>query len=150
VTRICLAAAAALLSLAACSSSGERGGVTLRFWALGAEGEKVQPLVREFERQHPGIHVEVQQIPWTAAHEKLLTAHVGNSTPDVAQLGNTWVPEFAALDALTALDGRTGEGSAVPRSAYFPGIWDTNVVGGGSTASPGTWTRASSSTARTC
>jgi multiple sugar transport system substrate-binding protein len=130
VMRIRLAAAAALATLAACSSPGERGGVTLRFWALGAEGEKVQPLVREFERQHPGIRVEVQQIPWTAAHEKLLTAHVGNSTPDVAQLGNTWVPEFAALDALTALDDRTGEGSAVPRSAYFPGIWDTNVVGG--------------------
>ena len=56
--------------------------------------------------QHPGIRVDVQQIPWTAAHEKLLTAFVGEATPDVAQLGNTWIPEFAALDALAPLDAR--------------------------------------------
>jgi multiple sugar transport system substrate-binding protein len=104
--------------------------VTLRFWAMGAEGEKVQALVRDFEREHPGAHVELQQIPWTAAHEKLLTAHVGGSTPDVAQLGNTWVPEFAALDALAPLDARVRGSATVPPAAYFPGIWDTNVVDG--------------------
>jgi multiple sugar transport system substrate-binding protein len=42
----------------------------------------------------------VQQIPWTAAHEKLLTAYVGESTPDIAQMGNTWIPEFHAVRAL--------------------------------------------------
>jgi multiple sugar transport system substrate-binding protein len=104
--------------------------VTLRFWAMGAEGEKVQALVRDFEREHPGVHVELQQIPWTAAHEKLLTAHVGGSTPDVAQLGNTWVPEFAALDALAPLDARVRGSATVPPASYFPGIWDTNVVDG--------------------
>lgn len=124
-----LVLAAALAGAAACAPP-RGGGVTLRFWAMGAEGEKVQALVHEFERQHPGVHVEVQQIPWTAAHEKLLTAHVGGSTPDVAQLGNTWVPEFAALDALTPLDARVASSPAVPRSSYFPGIWDTNVVDG--------------------
>ena len=55
-----------------------------------------------FEQEQPGIHVSVQQIPWTAAHEKLLTAYVGDATARLAQLGNTWVAEFAALDALGA------------------------------------------------
>src|SRR5690606_21916622 len=60
--------------------------------------------------------------------EKLLTAFVGNATPDVAQLGNTWVPEMAALGALEDL-GPWVEGSAVVEpAAFFPGIWDTNVV----------------------
>ena len=36
------------------------------------------------------LRVEVQQLPWTAAHQKLLTAFAGDSLPDVAQLGNTW------------------------------------------------------------
>ena len=54
------------------------------FWALGREGEVVAELLPEFERAHPGIRVEVQQIPWTAAHEKLLTAFVGDATPDLA------------------------------------------------------------------
>ncbi|HEV7590533.1 MAG TPA: extracellular solute-binding protein, partial [Longimicrobium sp.] len=125
-----LALLAALPGALSCAPGRGGGRVTLRFWAMGAEGEKVQALVRDFEREHPGVHVELQQIPWTAAHEKLLTAHVGGSTPDVAQLGNTWVPEFAALDALAPLDDRVRGSATVPPASYFPGIWDTNVVDG--------------------
>jgi len=72
----------------------------------------------------------VQQIPWTAAHEKLLTAYVGDATPDIAMLGNTWVPEFVALDALEPLDERVRTSKDVDRNDYFPGIWSTNVVDG--------------------
>jgi multiple sugar transport system substrate-binding protein len=102
--------------------------ITLRFWALGAEGENVQQLVREFEREHPNVDVRVQQIPWTAAHEKLLTAYVGNVTPDLAQLGNTWVPELQAVDAIEPLDGYVAQSTVVKESGVFPGIWDTNVL----------------------
>jgi multiple sugar transport system substrate-binding protein len=48
----------------------------------------------EFERRYPEIQVKVQQIPWSAAHEKLLTAYAGDAMPDVFQLGNTWIPEI--------------------------------------------------------
>src|ERR1043165_7181971 len=94
----------------------------LTFWALGAEGDQIAPIVAEFERQNPSIHVRMQQIPGTAAHEKLLTAIVGEATPDVAQLGNTWIPEFAAVRALDELhfDARD----------HFAGVWATNVVDG--------------------
>src|ERR1043165_7795676 len=68
-----------------------------------SEGENVQKLIPEFERRNPGIHVKMQAIPWTAAHEKLLTAYAGDATPDVAQLGNTWVPELSTLTALEDL-----------------------------------------------
>ena len=95
---------------------------------MGREGEVVSELIPEFEKANPGIRVQVQQIPWSAAHEKLLTAFVGNATPDIAMLGNTWVPEFVALDALEPLDSLVSTSSTVVRSDYFPGIWDTNVV----------------------
>src|SRR6266568_8243748 len=62
----------------------------LKFWALGAEGEIVSQMIPEFERRNPGIKVEIQQIPWTAAHENRLTAYFGASRPDVAQRGHTW------------------------------------------------------------
>ncbi|MDB4909095.1 MAG: putative sugar transporter, sugar-binding protein [Gemmatimonadetes bacterium] len=104
-------------------------GVELRVWAFGSEGEALAPIAREFEQANPGVHVRVQQIPWTAAHEKLLTAYVGGALPDVAQLGNTWVPEFSALGALQALDTLVARDSmAVPRGDYFPGVLATNVV----------------------
>ena len=95
---------------------------------MGREGEVVTQLLPGFQKEHPGIKVEVQQIPWSAAHEKLLTAYVGDATPDIAMLGNTWVPEFVALDALEPLDARVAASKDLARSDYFSGIWDTNVV----------------------
>ena len=127
-------AALALLQ-AACVPSGSGPVTTLRFWAMGSEGEKVSGLIRDFERDHPGIRVRVQQIPWSAAHEKLLTAFVGGATPDLAQLGNTWMAEFAALGALERLDGRLG-GASVNPASYFAGTWDGNVVDGGTYGVP--------------
>lgn len=100
-------------------------GDTIHFWAMGREGEAVQVLLAEFERRHPGIRVRVQQIPWSAAHEKLLTAFAGDALPDVIQLGNTWVPEFAALDALRPLDDRI-DGVA----DLFPGMLEGSRVEG--------------------
>jgi multiple sugar transport system substrate-binding protein len=122
------ALAAVVLGIAGCgASAGEP--VTLRFWAMGREGEVVQELVRDFEREHPGVRVRVQQIPWSAAHEKFLTAYVGDATPDIAQMGNTWMAEFAALRALEPLGARIAA-SAMAESSYFKGIWDTNVIDG--------------------
>jgi multiple sugar transport system substrate-binding protein len=105
-------------------------GTTVRFWAMGREGEVVAELVPEFERAHPGIHVEVQQLPWSAAHEKLLTAFAGNTTPDLCQLGNTWIPEFVALSAIEPLDAKVADSPTIEPSDYFPGIWATNRVEG--------------------
>jgi multiple sugar transport system substrate-binding protein len=115
------------LLLASCGQGSADQRTTVRFWAFGREGEVVRELVPEFERRHPQIRVEVQQVPWTAAHEKLLTAFVGDATPDAAQLGNTWVPEFVSLGALAQIDERL---TAPLRADSFPGIWDTNVVEG--------------------
>ncbi|MBI5837870.1 MAG: sugar ABC transporter substrate-binding protein [Candidatus Eisenbacteria bacterium] len=120
---------AGALSVSGCAR-GPADRVTLRFWAMGREGEVLQDAVAAFERQNPGIHVVVQQIPWGAAHEKMLTAHVGRSTPDAAQLGNTWVSEFAALRAIEPLDPRIATSRVVRREGYFRGIWDTNVIDG--------------------
>ena len=99
----------------------------LKFWGLGREGEVVAQLMPEFERR-TGIRVDVQQIPWTAAHEKLLTAYVGEATPDLAQMGNTWIPEFHAVGALESLTPWLQRSSTVQERDHFPGIWATNVV----------------------
>jgi len=104
--------------------------IVIKFWAMGAEGEYVQRLLPEFHRRHPEIEVKIQGIPWTAAHEKLLTAYAGNSLPDMCQLGNTWIPEFALLEALENLNAWIDSSTAVKPEHFFPGIWDTNVLEG--------------------
>jgi multiple sugar transport system substrate-binding protein len=124
-----LAALALLATVWACRPPGAKT-EAIRFWALGREGEVVRELIPEFERRYPGLRVEVQQIPFTAAHEKLLTAVIGRNTPDLAQVGNTWVPEFVALSALEPLDEEIAASKAVRPAAFFPGIWETNEVDG--------------------
>ncbi|HJX28853.1 MAG TPA: extracellular solute-binding protein, partial [Thermoanaerobaculia bacterium] len=117
------------LVFAGCGPRTDDGTVTLGFWGLGREGEVVGEMVPELERLHPELRVDAQQIPWSAAHEKLLTAFVGDAAPDLAQVGNTWIPELAAIGAIEPLDPYL-RGSRVPEADYFPGIWDTNVVDG--------------------
>jgi multiple sugar transport system substrate-binding protein len=133
-----LACAVVLLAMlgGGCQSHDAPARTELRFWAMGREGEVVQRLMPEFERRHPGVHVRVQQVPWSAAHEKLLTALVGNAMPQVFQLGSTWVAEFAALGALAPLDQRIEASPAVRAADYFPGIYDANRVDGTTWALP--------------
>jgi len=100
----------------------------IKFWAMGAEAEYVTKLVPEFERLNPGIKVKVQQVPWTAAQEKLVTAFASDNTPDACQLGNTWVPQFAALDAIVPLNEYVKISDQINQEKYFPGIWETNVI----------------------
>jgi multiple sugar transport system substrate-binding protein len=115
----------------ACGAPSDAGVVRLEFWGLGREGEVVAQLLPEFARRNPGIQVEIQQIPWNAAHEKLLTAYAGGSTPDLSQLGNTWLPELVALNALEDLGPfRARSEGRIPEADYFPGIWATNVIDG--------------------
>ena len=127
------------LTLGGCSGRGAgTSGITeLHMWAMGREGEVVQQLLADFERANPSIRVKVQQMPWLSAQEKLLTAFAGDVTPDLCQLGNTWIPQFAALGAIAALDVRVkqgagkdnGDGDGVAADDYFPGIWESNRLG---------------------
>ena len=118
-----------LVGLAACSGRQQERN-TLTFWAMGREGEAVAKLVPAFEREHPDIDVAVQELPWKEAHQKLLTAIAGNTTPDVAQLGNTWIAELQALNTLEPLQPCVGHSAVVQPADYFAGIWATNRIDG--------------------
>jgi multiple sugar transport system substrate-binding protein len=135
--RLVMAAASLLLLLssASCTSKQDKREV-VTFWAMGYEGEVVAKLLPEFERQNPGVRVNLQQLPWLSAHEKLLTAFAGESLPDVSPIGNTWIPEFAALDALEPLDDEIAATPGFDVPDYFPGVWDSGVVDGRTYAVP--------------
>lgn len=124
-----LLAALGLAWLAACAPATHEPR-TLVFWTIGREGEAVQKLLPEFEREHPDIRVVTQQLPLSAAHQKLLTAFAGDSTPDLTQLGNTWLPEFAALGALEPLQARVDASRVIQPDDYFAAIWATNRIDG--------------------
>jgi len=141
VVALCLTAT---MSLAACGrstvktdtpkdkagaiSSGKATG-TITVWALGGEGEKLPALAKEFEAENPGVKVNVTGFPFDAAHDKLATAITAGTTPDVSQIGTTWMGEFAtqALDPTPAV---------IDKSAFFEGAQKTTEVGGTSYGVP--------------
>ena len=124
-TALGLMAGAAATGLSGCGR-GEAGVTRLRFWAMGNEATNVPQILPEFERRNPGIRVEVQALPWTAAHQKLLTAYAGSSLPDVSQVGNTWVAEMAAIGAISALPDFASD----LLTDQFPAVLDTNRIDG--------------------
>ena len=103
---------------------------TITMWAMGAEGENLPKLTKEFEAANPGVKVEVTAIPWDAAHDKFVTAITANKTPDVAMVGTTWMGEFAGMDAL---DPTPGE---IDKSVFFEGAQKTTEVAGTSYGIP--------------
>lgn len=126
--RSVLAGIGAAAATAGCARNTDPNVLTM--WGMGREAEVVSEVLPGFLAEHPGVRVEVQMLPWTAAHERLLTAFVGNSLPDIAQLGNTWIPEFSALGALEPLDQRLAATASIEQADYFEGIWNTNTYGG--------------------
>jgi multiple sugar transport system substrate-binding protein len=123
----------AAVALAAGCGRSRSPATEVTVWAMGGEADAATKLVRGFERTHPSVRVIVQQVPWSAAHEKLLTAFVGDALPDVVQVGSTWIPELVALGALAPVDEAV---AAAARDDCFPGILAAHGVEGRSFSVP--------------
>lgn len=99
-------------------------GGTVTMWAMGAEGEKLPQLVKDFEAANPGVKVNVTAIPWDSAHDKFKASIAANQTPDLAMVGTTWMGEFAGLGALDPLP------PSIDTSQFFEGAAKTAEVKG--------------------
>lgn len=120
--------------LAACGGSGNGGSgsgpANVTVWAMGTEGDSLKVLANDFMKQNSNIKVTVQAISWGDAHQKFLTSIAGNQTPDIAQMGTTWMAEFAKTGALDQTP------SSINSSQFFKSAWDTTVVNGTSYGIP--------------
>ncbi|MDF1486954.1 sugar ABC transporter substrate-binding protein [Tessaracoccus caeni] len=108
----------------------ENASGTLDVWAMGAEGEKLPELVKEFTDANPNITVNVTAVPWDSAHDKFVNSITAGTTPDVAMVGTTWMGEFAGMDALDPTP------SSIDSSVFFEGAHNTTVVNGTSYGVP--------------
>lgn len=113
--------AAAMLSGCARGTAG-----SLQFWAMGNEAAAVPELLKQ-RPMMPGFPaVDLQPLPWSAAHEKLLTGFAGGSLPDVGQIGNSWLAELASIGAIAPVPAEH-EGLFTDQ---FAGVVETNRIGG--------------------
>ena len=105
--------AAAALALTGCGgdtgSGGGGGDRTLTVWIMEGTNPDAQPFFAELStafQQRTGATLDVQFVQWASAHDRFVTAIAGGTTPDVAEVGTTWVAEFADAGALVDLTQR--------------------------------------------
>ncbi|MGW2085897.1 sugar ABC transporter substrate-binding protein [Streptomyces sp. NPDC001880] len=122
--------AALTLGLTACGSSGGDDVAadkkqTLTVWAMGAEGEKLTDVAKEYEKANPNIDVKVTPVGWDVAHQKLVSAAAAGTLPDVAQMGGSYMGEFAELGVLEPVDTKVFD-----EKDFFPAGWEQGEVDG--------------------
>ena len=126
-----LALVALPMLAAACGSNPNTGAsvngpVTLQVWANGDEGDKLatSQALASFTKANPSVTIKVTPLPWSTAHDKLITSIAGRATPDVAMIGTTWMGELTKLNAVTGLP------SSINKSDFFAGGMDTASANG--------------------
>ncbi len=129
-------------------SAASASGGTLTVWLMTGDSTTAvtNAVAAQFEKDYPGwtVNVEVQQ--WSGITAKVLTSLASSSPPDVMELGNTDVAEYAASGGLTNL---TADKSQFQNSSNWLRAWKGLPSStAGCTPSPSSVATASSSTTR--
>ncbi|GAB3183134.1 extracellular solute-binding protein [Nesterenkonia halophila] len=110
-TRILTASGlATALLLTACGGGGDGGGgdgegVTLEFgwWGSDTRHQNTQDIIDAFEEEHPDITVEGRYGPWDGYWDQLATQTAGGDAPDIMQMDELYLREYADRGALLDL-----------------------------------------------
>lgn len=105
--------------------------VTITFWHgyNPVETEVLEQTVIPAFEEATGITVEALAVPYDEFRRKLLTAIAGGTAPDLIRSDIAWVPEFAEMGALVALDEEMDDFDMYAE-AMFPGPLSTNLYDG--------------------
>ncbi|GHB89907.1 MULTISPECIES: extracellular solute-binding protein [Streptomyces violaceoruber group] len=125
--------------LAACSSSGGSadgagaGRTALDVWLMrdSVSAQFQKEFETGFEKAHPEIDVKIQIQEWEGIGEKVTAALASNDAPDVIEVGNTQVAQYAQSGGLTDFSGRVAElgGGDWLEGLAEPGSYDGRQYG---------------------
>ena len=142
--KLILLGATTLLSVGALSACGQSNSTSsksdnevLNIWGMGEEVKSLSKMTDDFTKE-TGIKVKIQSIPWSNAHDKLLTAIASKKGPDVLQMGTTWMPEFQKAGALTDMSKYINKYENLKPDNFLKGSVETTVFDGKSYGIP--WT----------
>ncbi|MGE5576544.1 MAG: ABC transporter substrate-binding protein [Syntrophothermus sp.] len=63
----------------------------------------MKSMLDQFEKENPDIKVNLISLPWEQAYQKLLTMYSAGEGPDVTEMAEKWVSQFAAMQVLADL-----------------------------------------------
>ncbi|MBD0741805.1 extracellular solute-binding protein [Streptomyces sp. CBMA152] len=102
---VVLVTALALGGCGALPGTGGDGATTVTVWMMkdSASDDFVQRFTRDFEKAHPSVRLDVKIQEWTGIGHKVGAALTSGEAPDVIEVGNTQVPQYAASGGLLDL-----------------------------------------------
>jgi len=110
-----VAIASALLAASACGGDSGGGGsangeVTLRFnwWGSDTRHKITQQVIDAFEKDHPKIKIKGEYGEWAGYWDKLATTVAANDAPDIIQMDEKYLREYADRGALLDLKKADG------------------------------------------
>ncbi|MFV2194632.1 extracellular solute-binding protein [Nocardiopsis sp. LOL_012] len=137
------AASAVVLLAAACGggsdSTGDGGSASadsLTVWVMGNSRDDLveyfDGIEARFQEGHPDTAVEVEFIPWPDAQESITNAVAGGDAPDVIEIGNdqvfNWASQGALLDITSQVEGWDAA-SELDQNALEYGSYDGSQYG---------------------
>ncbi len=86
----------AILLIISCSKNDSGKLTWWQFWTDPQTKPLVTELAAKFEKENPGVKVEVTDLTWADGHEKITVAFSAGRPPDVLELGSDWIYEYAS------------------------------------------------------
>ncbi|MFJ8039061.1 extracellular solute-binding protein [Kitasatospora sp. NPDC096147] len=130
------AAVLALSALSACGSSADAGGgdsagapSELTVWIMrdSVTDGFLQRFEADFESTHPGTTLKVQIQEWDGIGQKITSALASKDAPDVIEVGNTQVAQYAASGGVKDLTDRTAD---LQGGDWIPGLAEPGKIDG--------------------
>ncbi len=112
---------AALAVVASTASGGTQAANSITVWLqTDAQGTNWEPIVKAanaaFQKDHPGVAVNVQYQTWGNHLQKFDATLAGGNAPDVIELGNTEMMKYMAAGAFQDL---TADKGSIPNSSTW-------------------------------
>lgn len=129
----------AVLTLLLATSGFAEKVTTLTVWgmAITPDEKGTDVLVRQFERENPGVRVRLIGMGAGAMNpQKLMTAIVGGAPPDLIRQDRFTISDWASRGAFVPMnqfierDKAAGDPQTPTREQYYPAAWDETVYEG--------------------
>ncbi|MDE9367595.1 sugar ABC transporter substrate-binding protein [Luteipulveratus sp. YIM 133132] len=112
-------------------SGGGGNGKTVTWWVMkgtNPDSTAFYQSAKDTFKKETGATLNIQEVEWADAHDKLVRTFAGGGGPDVSEIGSTWNPEFAAAGGLVDLSGKIS--SAGLNKDLLPALKDSATYDG--------------------
>ena len=119
------------------ASGGSGGGKSVSLWVMkgtNPDASGYYNALKSAFKAKTGATLNIQEVEWADAHDKLVRSFASGDGPDVSEIGTTWTPEFASAGGLADLSNKiqsSGKGNDLLQALKDSATYDGKQYGVG-------------------